>query len=409
VGFYKQRQIEQGELGYSSPGSDFVCDQCVADVALKALIAEEAVADRCGFCGREEDRPIAAETDDVLDRVGRSLQREWDDPNNVLFYDSEEESGFIGAAVLDTGEVLGEERVLPFANDSFERFVLDAFIDAQWCQRDPYALDPGEALRFGWDGFRQTVKHEARFVFALISHDVDPEVEDPGEPVQRGAAMLRELARLIVSYSLVSEIPARRTLYRVRVHDAGEDLRTAAGLGSPPRDRASQSRMSPAGIPMLYCAEDVDTALAETVDPNRDAGKMATVATFRTTADCRVVDLRRLPDVPSIFDPREEGTRERAELGFLHGFRRDVSAPIKDVDRIHIEYVPTQVVSEYIRYLLRDAEGRAVDGLAYNSAQAAGDSAVLFLDGSQCLDAGDHAWARDVLCVELANVERRPL
>jgi hypothetical protein len=132
VGFYKERQIDQGELGYFSPGGDVVCDECVADVALKALIAEKAIAERCGFCGREEDHPIAADTDDVLERIGRSLQREWDDPNNVLFYDSEEESGYIGAPVLDTAEVLGEEPAWPFANDAFERFVLDAFSDAQW-------------------------------------------------------------------------------------------------------------------------------------------------------------------------------------------------------------------------------------------------------------------------------------
>jgi hypothetical protein len=404
----KNRQIEQGELGYSSPGSDYVCDECVADDALKALVAEKAVAEQCGFCGRQEDHPIAADTDDVLNRIGRSLQREWDDPNNVLFYDSEEESGFAGAQVFTTDEVFWEESV-SFANDKFERFVLDAFSDAQWCQRDPYALTKGEALRFGWDAFRETVKHEARFVFALIEHDRDPEYEDPGEPVQRGAAMLRELGRLIVAYQLIAKIPAETTLYRVRVDDAGEHHSTAAALGSTPHEIASQSRMSPAGIPMLYAAEDIDTALAETVDPVRDAGKVATVATFCTTENSQVVDLGRLPSVPSIFDPRPEAARERAELGFLHGFRRDVSAPIKPDNRIHIEYVPTQVVSEYLRYLLRDGDGRGVDGLAYDSAQADGRNVVLFLDSSRCLDAGQSASFPETLCVKLAAVERRPV
>jgi hypothetical protein len=246
-------------------------------------------------------------------------------------------------------------------------------------------------------------------VFALIEHDPDPEYVDPGEPVQRGAAMLRELGRLIVAYQLITEIPASREVYRVRVDDAAADHGTAAALGSPPRDSARQSRMSPAGIPMLYCAEDLATALAETVDPTRGAGKVATVATFRTTEECRVVDLARLPDVPSIFDARRESTRERAELGFLHGFWRDVSAPIERDDRVHIEYVPTQVVSEYLRYLLRDAEGRGVHGLAYDSAQAAGRNVVLFIDGSHCLDPGEPPPFEGGVCVELAHFERRPV
>jgi hypothetical protein len=408
VGFLKNRQIEQSELGYSSPASDYVCDECVADDALKALVAEKAVAEQCGFCGRQEDHPIAADTDDVLNRIGRSLQREWDDPNNVLFYDSEEETGFAGAQVFTTDEVFWEESV-SFGNDEFERFVLDAFSDAQWCQRDPYALTKGEALRFSWDMFRETVKHHARFVFALIEHDLDPAYEDPGAPVQRGAAMLQELGRLIVAYQLIVELPANTTLYRVRVDDAGEHHSTAAALGSTPPEIARQSRMSPAGIPMLYAAENIATALAETADPVRDAGKVATRATFRTTEAARVVDLGQLPSVPSIFDPRDEATRERAELGFLYGFRRDVSTPIERDNRIHIEYVPTQVVSEYLRYLLRDGERRGVDGLAYDSAQAAGRNVVLFLDSSRCLDAGEAPPVAGALCVELAAVERRPI
>jgi hypothetical protein len=57
-----------------------------------------------------------------------------------------------------------------------------------------------------------------------------------------------------------------------------------------------------------------------------------------------------------------EARRERAELSFLHGFARDLSAQIERDNRIHIEYVPTQVVSEYLRRVFRDANGSPLTG-----------------------------------------------
>jgi len=127
---------------------------------------------------------------------------------------------------------------------------------------------------------------------------------------------------------------------------------TAKDLGAPPPEAAAQSRMSPAGIPMFYAADDAETALAETVDPPRTRVKAATIGTFETTDDCRIVDLRRLPAPPSYFDDSPEARALQAPLGFLHGFRHDVSARIERDGRIHVEYVPTQVVCEYLRHVL---------------------------------------------------------
>lgn len=80
---------------------------------------------------------------------------------------------------------------------------------------------------------------------------------------------------------------------------------------------------------MLYAAEDAQTALDETIDPLRTQAKAATIGAFETTESCRIVDLDLVPGMPSVFDDAPESRALLEPLGFLHGFRRDVSARIE--------------------------------------------------------------------------------
>jgi hypothetical protein len=382
MGYWKNRQIEQDELGFSAPPGLAVCDECVDDYALEAIIREEASEPKCSFCGRREPEPIAADTDVVLTHMAQCVKQEWTAPENVLFYDSEDDQ-WVGS-VLTFEDVLAAEGDWPFANDAFEQFVIDAFGDSAWTRVDPGGFTEGEALRFGWNHFKDMVKHEVRFLFVLL--DDQEEEEDPGWPVRLGGAMLRELGELINRFGLVTDLPEEETrLHRIRVHGRDEHPTTARALGTPPPQFARQSRMSPAGIPMFYGATDTDTARAETLTEGVEA---ATEATFVTTRAARIVDLDRLPDVPSFFDASADARTTRPSLGFLAGFRHDVSAPIERDDRIHIEYVPTQIVSEYLRHVFRDQDGHAVDGLAWESAQRQrGRNVVLFVSNQHCLEA----------------------
>ena len=81
---------------------------------------------------------------------------------------------------------------------------------------------------------------------------------------------------------------------------------------------------------------------------------------------------------PSIFDMSEHADYDW--LLFMHEFLRDFSIPIKRDDRIHIDYVPTQVVTEYLRDAKLDGEP-PVEGIKYRSARRKdGICYVLFLD-----------------------------
>jgi RES domain len=67
-------------------------------------------------------------------------------------------------------------------------------------------------------------------------------------------------------------------------------------------------------------------------------------------------------------------------LIFMNRFLPDFSSPIERDDRIHIDYVPTQVITEY----LRDAKlggDPPVEGIKYRSARRKeGICYVLFID-----------------------------
>ena len=106
------------------------------------------------------------------------------------------------------------------------------------------------------------------------------------------------------------------------------------------------------------------------------------------TQDITVLNLTTLPPVPSIFDGDEQNLY-RAAIGFLHEFTDDLTKPIAKDGREHIEYVPPQVVTEYVRYRLAQHVGRPVHGILYRSARRPdGVGCVLFYAHEDIIDQG---------------------
>lgn len=139
---------------------------------------------------------------------------------------------------------------------------------------------------------------------------------------------------------------------------------------------------------MFYGAFDYATALSETFDPAIHAGQTLSVGTFRPLRPLIVLDLADLPPIPSVFDPERQDRIH--PLRFLHAFARDISQPIARDGREHVEYVPTQIVTEYFRRVFRFDDGRQLDGIIYSSARTVGHNAhVLFCENRQCIGPGD--------------------
>ncbi len=196
--------------------------------------------------------------------------------------------------------------------------------------------------------------------------------------------MLVALGTLVNNLNLFTVIPKGSEVFRARVHDETLSISTAEEMGPPPRKSANLSnRMSPAGISMFYGAFDRETALRETFDPDRGVGKVATVATSCANRDLLTLDLTGLPALPSPFDRANRHLRRR--LSFLYEFVDDFSRPVGRDGREHVEYVPTQVVTEFVRHRHRAPQDASVDGIVYTSSREGGGKAVvLFLSPEEC-------------------------
>jgi hypothetical protein len=97
----------------------------------------------------------------------------------------------------------------------------------------------------------------------------------------------------------------------------------------------------------------------------------------------RILDLVDLPESPSFFDPGAADLRQT--LVFLRHFARDLAAPVIQDGREHIEYVPTQAFTEYVRFQLKDRDGQPVDGIRYRSAVNGEPCYVLFCGRDECV------------------------
>ena len=371
----------QERLGSGDPNACFgrpVCADCFGDEALKNFVETAASSKRCEFCGAEADEDIAADLFDVVEHMNECLDFYYSTAEEKLPYESAE-GGYQGEW-WSTFEFVDLEIALDLPNDddgALREAIIDSVGDRAWCRKHPFSLTRDEHLRFSWEEFCRLIKHERRFFFLREEHGAGASIVGDDDLLRPGP-MLDQLAKLLDKYGLVVDLPAQSRMFRAREQEAGERHRTAWSLGPPPLERAKANRMSPAGIVMLYVSDDAETALRETAD----APGIFAIGDFETKKLVPIIDLTRLPEVPSIFtDPYQEDAYVREELLFLWDFARDIARPIERDDRIHIEYVPTQVVTEYVRTSVRGADGSPVIGIRYSSSRNEGqNSLVLFAD-----------------------------
>ncbi len=360
-----------------------VCRECNPSPALDSLVEENIGDWHCSYCEEGRAAPIEVLQAAVLEAIAYKHT----DPANVLPYESRE-GGYQGV-VKDGDELVWDMFEWHTATVRQEAVVIDiaeSFACTDWCEREYFGVDEYQALSYGWQEFSEVVKHRKRYLFG----DVD-DAEEHRNPMEiPPSRMLDALGNLLESFGLFSDFPTDVDLFRARIHPADQAYDRAVDLGPPPRERAGWSnRMSPAGIPMFYGSLDPRTAVAETFDPKL-ADRTVSIGRFRGSRPLRVVDLTDLPNPPSPLDAERRHLRD--PLLFLRGFVNDLTRPVERDGSEHIEYVPTQIVTEYARHSLSNRLGR-LDGLLYQSSREEGDrSVVLFFESNDIGPRDREAW-----------------
>ena len=187
-----------------------------------------------------------------------------------------------------------------------------------------------------WDDFSDYTKKETRFFFS-------PRAE-----------ILKEAMKIIKNNNLIQRIKPldKKKIYRARAFKEGNrivyDLRR---MGPPePEDTINISnRMSPPGVPVFYASFEKTTALSEISQKGREG--CAYISEFHFLREIKVIDLTLSIEesLPSFFDIDKTRREKRSDLIFIQGLSAKLSEPIDKDGREHTDYVPTQILAEYIK------------------------------------------------------------
>jgi RES domain-containing protein len=367
MGREKSRMIEADERGWNEPDG-FVCPNCVEDEFLKKIIRENVCQRECDFCGHRTRSHSAAPVVVLMEPIARAVFYYFNNPTDAnVPYESSEGGWFLDPT--DTSDVL-ESLGLDCHPDLFEE-IAKSFVYGEWVETADgiwTGSHAHEEMSYEWERFTRIVKYELRYFF---DHARSSSIDDEYEP----AAFLPTIGRLVTKLNLTEIIYSGTLLFRARpMKDSENWPLDAKQLGAPPSDKASAGRMNPAGISYLYLAFDRVTTLAEIQHGQSDR---SAIGQFEVINDLRVLNLIRLPNLPSIFD--DERRDDAEALIFLASFIKEIKKPVEKNGSEHVEYVPTQVVSEYFALVFELKNGERLDGILYPSAvNPSGRNLVLF-------------------------------
>lgn len=201
-----------------------------------------------------------------------------------------------------------------------------------------------------WEYFREEIKHRNRFFpdHSLDKRDIEPFGKYIGKLIERGT----------------------QKLYRARINTSDKPFKKS-DMGKPPKVCVSNGRANPIGIPYLYVASTIETAISEV---RGHKGEIITVAEYDIRNSLELADLR---DPRSTISPYELNDDDELELiyknmPFLTLLGNELAKPI--IPRVaNLEYLSSQYLCELIKHL-------GFHGIIYKSAITEGSNYVIFND-----------------------------
>jgi hypothetical protein len=211
---------------------------------------------------------------------------------------------------------------------------------------DMYSIRAERILK-AWDFLVDATKYRSRFFFhSLADHKDDSPLK-----------VLRTARSVVGWYGMIKEWSAGNVFYRARHYDGSWSINEPSELLAPPPRMARAGRMNPAGISYLYLAEKPQTALVE-VRPK--PGFETVVAEFELTRALKLLDLTDLNFSTTEHETVETRRAKNSVKPFLQEFVKAISCPVNQDGREHIDYVPSQIVCEYIAQVHSHDDEKAI-------------------------------------------------
>lgn len=297
------------------------CQNCFADDFLRDFVSRKgAVAGACPNCGGDGPQVTATQLAPYLEQLadsyviragGRSLVDLWVQDWRLF-------SSSLRSPTALIQEVLGVGPEVSFASREADN-------DIQLAH---------------WAELRREIRSVNRFF---------PDYAISREAIQK------------VFEQLVIQLPADE-YFRARIVDANATYELSQ-LGAPPAAIASAGRANPVGIPYLYLASSVETALSE-IKPQKAAH--AHVARFKQISSdaLRIVDLVSPRSAISPFKWGAGIPDLLSTIPFIEALELELSTPVQSSGAA-IEYL----ASQYLCELIKKCE---FDGVRYRSSVSTG-------------------------------------
>lgn len=389
MGQVKKFWMELEEKGDWPCGLEYknVCTHHFDDMYLNEMIQEYGHEGKCSYCGHHG---TVCSMQDFMEQVSWKIHMYFDDVNNASlyyaddFYDDENEviPGFkrVGeyvapkeAEYFECTMDLMEDLGLATDDGDLNNDIEDVFSTQEWIERDILHEDYRRVLFDKWKQFADAVTHSRRYTF-LATPEFLPLVK--GVEKTENKDILSSLRSLIITQKLVRKLKEGSILYRARRIKDKEKEYGFWDITAAPDAVASVNRMSPAGVSLFYASFSDRTAIDECVGKKTDP---LLIGEFTTKKDLRILDLTRIPGPSFWMDDWQENQ-------FLHSFNREVTKRLNPQDTNLLQYIPTQVFTEFLRYMFTDAKGNKLDGMIYGSSKTREKNIVLFCNHKQSRD-----------------------
>jgi hypothetical protein len=366
MGLAKRELERQYEEKWAPIDDSQVCSRCFLDHELKNFIVSGSDGVGCAYCEdsgapKRKSRNI----NDVIDHISECIRGYYEDPAQHMAYETAE-GGYLGSTT-DTYDLL--EDLVEVENHEVLEDIRSAFEHVLWCKKNPYSDDPSDEMFQDWSSFCEFIKHEKRFFLSETSKNI-----------------FEGIVRDIKKLKAFKTIKPGQLFFRARTYESKKPIPLKfSEITMPPKDILikQSNRMSAAGIPLFYCSDSKETCKSEAKTSNVYGSQHDAIgfASFSLSKKLRILDISKLPQVPSIFSSMEP--LERETRIFLRMFRDDIMKPVKRDGREHVDYIPSQIFTEYIRYHVKNGI-HPIDGIAYPSTQTKnGINYALFLNHEQ--------------------------
>lgn len=364
---------------------DYICHECICDEFLSAEIDNTGEVNTCSCCGNNEEKCWSL--NDLSERVKRQFDKYYaltaSEPEmweQALMRDRESDYEWY----RDGDEIVAiVEEITGLPNHICEALIEPWSGGPFWShhnpgEEDPYGSDAryelnvssSTAIESRWAEIQYELLHRSRF-FSKATHEFLADLF-------YGVQDLRSFLHPVID---VLEPASFEGLYRARTAYDDNDVRTILEglphqLGVRRGRAVSAGRMNAAGVTVMYGAYEPATCIAEVRAP---VGSRVVIGKFKLLRPIRVLNLKTLErcyERPSIFDPEHQKKVDR--FAFLRSLSRRLSAPVFS-HNAHFDYLATQCIAEYIA-----AMDPKIDGVAFASSQAGGNSMNLVLFDDSC-------------------------